>query len=125
MPESEGDTSGSEGERYPFEIVDVDVVREQRRVLEGMFTAECPYGHDQPDRYSITATYRSQGEAIETDSFRAWLESFEDREISAEELASEIYGELRECFGWSNAEVTLYQQSEAQVTLTIEMGSCV
>lgn len=124
MPESEGDTSPEAEESRPFDVVDVDVSREQRRKLEAMFTARCPYDHEEPDQYSITAIYRSHNEAVEVDSFREWMDSFEDREMSAEAIAAEVYDVLREEFGRSNAEVSLYQQSEAQVTLTVEVGSC-
>lgn len=119
MPESEGDTSASE----VFEMVAVDVTREQRRRLEGTFVAECPWGHEAKDEYSVSVTYRSQGEAVEVDSFAEYLAGFEDRVVSAEEIAEEVFGLFRECFG-REVEVTLYQQNESGVTLTVEMGSC-
>ena len=124
MPDSEGDTSPDESAERPFEVVDVDVSREQRRKLEAMFTCHCPWGHDQPDEYSITAIYRAQNESIEVDSFKEWMDSFEEETMSGEAIAAEVYSALRAEFGRSNAEVILYQQTEVGVTQTIEVGSC-
>lgn len=121
---SEVDDTNSEAVDSPFETVDVDVSTGQRRSLEYKFIAECPFDHENPDEYTVTATYRSQGEAIEVDSFGDWLDGFEEREIDAETLASTIYDALRDRFGRSNAEVTLYQRNERGVTVTVEMGSC-
>jgi NADPH-dependent 7-cyano-7-deazaguanine reductase QueF len=64
----------------------------------------CPFVHE-VDNGSVAITWEADGWTIELHSLRAYLNTFNDREISHEELTEEIGAELGSYHGINNVSV--------------------
>ena len=65
----------------------------------------CPFVHE-VDNGTITITWEAQGWTLELHSLRAYLNTYNDREISHEELTQEIRAELNSHYGISVVDIT-------------------
>lgn len=86
--------------------------------FRGRFRCGCPI-KDEVDEYEITIKYSSNGVNLERTSVGDYLESFEGKEMFAEDLIKEIYDDLRVVLT-GFLYVKLVQDKEPE--LTVEKG---
>jgi 7-cyano-7-deazaguanine reductase len=85
-------------------------------------TARCPFDFGGPDFYELTLRYRPDGLCVESKSLKLWLQSFRDREITAESLAREIYETVDRAIGPDALFVKLEQARRGGIEETVEVG---
>jgi len=85
-------------------------------------TALCPFDFGGPDHYKLTIRYEADELVVESRSLKQYLESFRDREISAESLADEFYREIRTTIDPNRLYVRLEQARRGGIEETVEVG---
>ena len=85
-------------------------------------TAHCPFEFGGPDYYTFTLRYEPDGFVVESKSLKTYLESFRDVEISAEELATTIHGDIVDCIQPEACYVRLEQARRGGIEETVEVG---
>lgn len=106
------------------ELKPVDVPeRDQVATFEtDELTANCPFDFGGPDFYTLTIRYVADGSGIESKSLKLYIESFRNREATAETLADEIYGDLTDAISPKECYVRLEQQRRGGIEETVEVG---
>jgi len=85
-------------------------------------TALCPFDFGGPDHYHLTIRYEADDYCLESKSFKLWLESYRSKEITAEELADELYQDINEAIKPTRLYVRLEQARRGGLEETIEVG---
>lgn len=85
-------------------------------------TAHCPFDFGGPDYYDLTIRYVPGEVALEAKSLKQYLESFRDREMTAESLGSELYAELADTLEPTTLYVRLEQARRGGIEETVEVG---
>jgi 7-cyano-7-deazaguanine reductase len=85
-------------------------------------TALCPFDFGGPDYYQAIIRYEADDLAVESRSLKRYLQSFRDREISAESLADELYREVRNTIDPARLYVRLEQARRGGIEETVEVG---
>jgi len=85
-------------------------------------TAHCPFDFGGPDHYSLTIKYRPLARCIESKSLKEFLQSFRDKEISAERLANEIHAEIDAAVNHDGLLIRLEQARRGGIEETVEVG---
>lgn len=85
-------------------------------------TALCPFDFGGPDYYNIQIKYKPDEYVIESRSLKKYLESFRQREISAEKLAVTIHSDIEECIEPEWIHITLEQSRRGGIEETVEVG---
>jgi len=86
-------------------------------------TALCPFDFGGPDYYALTIRYEAKEYCLESKSLKLWLESYRDKEITAEELADELYQDINEAIEPVRLYVRLEQARRGGIQETVEVGS--
>lgn len=85
-------------------------------------TALCPFDFGGPDYYGLTVRYTPAADALESKSLKEFLEGFRSRELTAERLASEIYGSVEASIDPERLYVRLEQARRGGIEETVEVG---
>lgn len=85
-------------------------------------TALCPFDFGGPDFYELVIRYEVDGATVEARSLKEYLRDFRDTEITAEELADEIYQAVAEAIDPARLYVRLVQARRGGITETVEVG---
>lgn len=85
-------------------------------------TALCPFDFGGPDLYKLRIRYETTGATAEARSLKQYLESFRNREITAEELANQIHIEVAETIEPAALYVELKQARRGGIEETVEVG---
>ncbi len=91
-------------------------------------TAFCPFDFGGPDFYELTIKYLPPQEpvedvrGVESRSLKEYVESWRNAEISAEDLAQEIYGDIAGVVNASVLYVRLEQARRGGIEETVEVG---
>jgi 7-cyano-7-deazaguanine reductase len=85
-------------------------------------TACCPFEFGGPDFYELTIRYRPDELCVESKSLKLWLQSFRDREITAESLAVEIHKTVAAAIDPEALYVRLEQARRGGIEETVEVG---
>jgi len=85
-------------------------------------TARCPFDFGGPDFYTLTLRYRPDTYCVESKSLKQHLQSFRDREMTAEQLARTIAGDVRETIDPVALYVRLEQARRGGIEETVEVG---
>ena len=85
-------------------------------------TAHCPFDFGGPDYYTLTLRYRPNEYVVESKSLKKYLEGYRDVEISSEELATTIHGDVVECVAPKECYVKLEQARRGGIEETVEVG---
>jgi len=88
----------------------------------GELTALCPFDFGGPDFYDLTIRYEPDSLCVESKSLKLWLQSFRNREISAENLAVEIHDTIDEAIAPECLYVKLEQARRGGICETVEVG---
>lgn len=86
-------------------------------------TALCPFDFGGPDYYELVIRYEADDYCIESRSLKQWLESFRDREITAEDLADELYSVIDLALDPRRLYVRLKQARRGGIEETVEVGN--
>ena len=86
-------------------------------------TALCPFDFGGPDHYELTIRYEADEYCIESKSLKLWLESYREKEITAEALADEIYRDISAAISPNRLYVRLEQARRGGVEETVEVGN--
>jgi len=85
-------------------------------------TALCPFDFGGPDFYDLTLRYVPQDKCLESKSFKKYIESFRDTEITAETLGSSMYTTLEEAVQPESMYLRLEQARRGGIKETVELG---
>ena len=85
-------------------------------------TALCPFDFGGPDHYDLTIKYEPGDDCLESRSLKLWIESYRDKEITAERLADELYRDLKRAIGPSSLDVRLEQARRGGIEEIVEVG---
>ena len=85
-------------------------------------TALCPFDFGGPDHYDCTIRYKADELCVESKSLKLWLQSFRDREITAETLADEIYQTINDSIQPNALYIQLQQARRGGIEETVEVG---
>jgi 7-cyano-7-deazaguanine reductase len=85
-------------------------------------TAQCPFDFGGPDFYTFKLRYIPNDICIESKSLKLYLQSFRDKEITAEEFGSEIFNAFTELLGPKKMYIRLEQARRGGIEETVEMG---
>lgn len=85
-------------------------------------TALCPFEFGGPDFYNLIIRYESTGETVESKSLKEYVESWRDVEISAEDLAMQIYKDVFHTCDPGKLYVRLEQARRGGIEETVEVG---
>ncbi len=85
-------------------------------------TALCPFNFGGPDHYDLTIRYEPDKECIESKSLKLWLESYRDKEITAEALGDEIYWDINQAINPERLYIRLEQARRGGIEETVEVG---
>jgi len=85
-------------------------------------TAVCPFDFGGPDFYTLTLRYDAPGRAVESKSLKKYIESFRNRELTAEALAAEIYDDVVATVEPDRCYLRLEQARRGGIEETIEVG---
>jgi len=88
----------------------------------GELTALCPFDFGGPDFYELRIRYETAGATVEARSLKRYLQSYRDTEITAEELATEIYREVSDAIDPAALYVELKQARRGGIEETVEVG---
>jgi 7-cyano-7-deazaguanine reductase len=87
-------------------------------------TALCPFEFGGPDHYTLTIRYEADQHCLESKSLKLWLESYRDREITAEGLAEELYRDIHGAIEPKRLYIRLEQARRGGITETVEVVDC-
>lgn len=85
-------------------------------------TAKCPFDFGGPDFYTVTIRYEPDLKAIESRSLKEFLQSFRDKEETAESLAVKIYEEIQSAADPQRLYICLEQARRGGIEETVEVG---
>jgi len=85
-------------------------------------TALCPFDFGGPDHYDLTIKYEVDEQALESRSLKLWLESYRNKEITAERLAHELYHDIQAAIEPVCLYVRLEQARRGGIEETVEVG---
>lgn len=85
-------------------------------------TAQCPFDFGGPDFYRFKLRYIPNEVCIESKSLKLYLQSFRDREITAEELGAEVYDAFNNLLKPEKIYIRLEQARRGGIEETVEMG---
>ncbi len=85
-------------------------------------TAWCPYDFGGPDFYHLVVRYIPTTHGIESKSFKKYIESWRDAEISGEDLATAIHDDIKSTGEFSALYVRAEQARRGGVEETVEVG---
>jgi 7-cyano-7-deazaguanine reductase len=85
-------------------------------------TAQCPFDFGGPDFYTFKLRYVPSDVCIESKSLKLYLQSFRDREITAEEFGAEVYDTFEELLDPEQMYIRLEQARRGGIEETVEMG---
>lgn len=85
-------------------------------------SAVCPFDFGGPDFYDLTIRYEDDAEYVESKSLKKFIESYRDREITAEDLAEEIYDSIDLRISPHKLYIRLEQQRRGGIEETVEVG---
>jgi 7-cyano-7-deazaguanine reductase len=85
-------------------------------------TALCPFDFGGPDFYELTIRYEADERCLESRSLKRWLESFRDKEATAEELADEIHWVVNKELDPERLYIRLEQARRGGISETVEVG---
>lgn len=86
-------------------------------------TALCPFDFGGPDFYTLTIRYEPNGEVVESRSLKKYLQSYRDKQLSAEAIAIRIYSDIQETIGPDQLYVRLEQARRGGISETVEKGN--
>lgn len=86
-------------------------------------TAQCPFDFGGPDFYTFKLRYIPNDKCIESKSLKLYLQSFRDREITAEEFGAEVYDTFVELLDPEQMYIRLEQARRGGIEETVEMGN--
>ena len=85
-------------------------------------TAQCPFDFGGPDFYTFKLRYIPNNKCIESKSLKLYLQSFRNREITAEEFGAEIFDTFVEILDPEQMYIRLEQARRGGIEETVEMG---
>lgn len=85
-------------------------------------TAQCPFDFGGPDFYTFKLRYVPDDVCIESKSLKLYLQSFRDREITAEELDAKIFDTFTELLDPRGMYIRLEQARPGGIEETVEVG---
>ena len=94
----------------PSNIYRVDMVSDE-------VTAVCPVT-GQPDQYTVSATYTPDKLCVESKSWKLWIQSYRNKGIFCESLASDLADHIMNSVSPSTVEVTVKQKPRGGVSIT-------
>lgn len=86
-------------------------------------TALCPFDFGGPDFYSLTLVYQPDQYVIESRSLKQYLESYRDKQLSAEAIAVQIHTDVIDTVEPKSAYVHLEQARRGGIDETVEVGN--
>jgi 7-cyano-7-deazaguanine reductase len=86
-------------------------------------TALCPFDFGGPDYYEFTLRYKPNQECIESKSLKKYLEAFRDREITAEEMGTEMFEAFESLMEPETIYLRLEQARRGGIEETVEFGN--
>lgn len=85
-------------------------------------TAQCPFDFGGPDFYTFKLRYIPSEVCIESKSLKQYLQSFRDREITAEEIGAEVYDTFDDLLDPETMYIRFEQARRGGIEETVEMG---
>jgi 7-cyano-7-deazaguanine reductase len=85
-------------------------------------TAQCPFDFGGPDYYTFKLRYIPSQVCIESKSLKLYLQSFRDREITAEEIGAEVYDTFNNLLDPQKMYIRFEQARRGGIEETVEMG---
>jgi len=85
-------------------------------------TALCPFDFGGPDFYSLTLVYQPDQYVIESRSLKRYVQSYRDKQLSAEAIAVEIHADIVETVNPHSAYIRLEQARRGGIDETVEVG---
>jgi 7-cyano-7-deazaguanine reductase len=85
-------------------------------------TAQCPFDFGGPDYYTFKLRYIPSQVCIESKSLKLYLQSFRDREITAEEIGAEVYDTFNSLLDPQKMYIRFEQARRGGIEETVEMG---
>jgi len=85
-------------------------------------TALCPFDFGGPDFYKLVIRYEYRNRCLESRSLKQWIESFRDKQVTAEKLGMVIYCTIGEAISPERLYVRLEQARRGGIKETIEVG---
>jgi len=105
-----------------LEAFDAPDVKQVTTFETDELTALCPFDFGGPDHYQLTIRYVANERVVESRSLKETLESYRDVEISAEDLAAELYRRVRDTTDPPKLYICLKQARRGGIEETVEVG---
>jgi len=86
-------------------------------------TALCPFDFGGPDFYTLTVRYDPDGLVVESKSLKHYLQTYRNKEISAEALAAQIYNDIDDAIAPERLYICLEQARRGGIAETVEKGN--
>lgn len=85
-------------------------------------TSQCPFDFGGPDFYTFKLRYIPIEVCIESKSLKLYLQSFRNREITAEEFGAEVYDTFDDLLDPKKMYIRVEQARRGGIKETVEMG---
>lgn len=86
-------------------------------------TSLCPFEFGGPDYYTVTIMYELNDKCIESKSLKKYFESLRNRELTAEQLADDVYTVVSDAIGHEQCYISVEQSIRGGITETVEVGN--
>lgn len=114
--------SGATQELESFEAPDSPKSSQITTFETDELTALCPFHFGGPDFYDLLIRYEHGERCLESRSLKKWLESFREKEATAEKLAEVIYWTVDEEIAPKRLYVRLEQARRGGIEEVVEVG---
>lgn len=85
-------------------------------------TAQCPFDFGGPDYYTFKLRYIPNDVCIESKSLKLYLQSFQNVEITAEEISAQVYDTFNTLLEPQKMYIRFEQARRGGIEETVEMG---
>lgn len=85
-------------------------------------TAQCPFDFGGPDYYTFKLRYIPNDVCIESKSLKLYLQSFQNVEITAEEISAQVYDTFNALLEPQKMYIRFEQARRGGIEETVEMG---
>lgn len=86
-------------------------------------TAHCPFDFGGPDFYQLTIVYEPSAYVLESRSLKTYIESYREKELSAEAIAVQIHADVVSTIAPKSAYVWLEQARRGGLEETVGVGN--
>lgn len=120
IPVQRAEVTARQGEPRPGP--EIEDANQEHEFYTDELSAHCPFDFGGPDYYDCVIRYVPNEHGVESRSLKKYVEAWREERISAEDLAYEVYEDVRQTINPESLYVRLEQQRRGGIDETVEVG---